>query len=328
MTISQTLRFDLYRWSEDTDSFTRSQMDISHANIEERAARFISGTALPSSAPEYARSFFYNTVTGGLFYYDAEDGTGTWQAISASDPIAALIASKGDLIAGTGSGTADNLPVGSNSQRLIANSAQPMGLAWASDTVNTVIDAKGDLLVGQSADTVGRLASGPNNSVLVANSASVNGVEWTSTLTSTTIASGTLTNSLLNHPKELWSVSASSAGASTINLNTISGSVLVYTSASTANWTINIRGDASTTLNSMLNTNEAITVAFIARNGGTAYRHATLQIDGSTVTPFWQGGASPTAGNASSYDAYTFSIVKTGASSYLVFAAQTRFGPA
>lgn len=324
MTISQTTRFDLYRWSEDTDAFTRSQMDTSHANIEERAARFLSGTSLPASAAEYARSFFYKTDTDTLYYYDAEDGTGDWVALSASDPIAALITAKGDIIGGTGSGTADNLAVGANNTRLVANSSAPTGLAWVADTQNTVVDAKGDLLAGTADNTVARLAVGSNNSVLVANSAQATGLQWSTSLTGLTLSSPSTTNALLSHPKEQWTVS-SVASSGTVNLSVLAGSAWLYTSNSTANWTLNVRGDASTTLNSLLSNGESMTVAFAATNGATAYRHTAMQIDGVSVTPRWQGGTAPASGNASSIDVYTFTIVKTANATYTVFGAQTRF---
>lgn len=324
MTISQTTRFDLYRWSEDTDAFTRSQMDTSHANIEERAARFLSGTTIPASAAEYARSFFYKTDTETLYYYDAEDGTGEWVALSASDPIAALITAKGDIIGGTGSGTADNLSVGANGTRLIADSSTPTGLSWVADTQNTVVDARGDLLAGTADNTVARLAAGANNSVLVANSAQATGLQWSTTLSGLTLTGPSTTNALLSHPREQWTVSATAASG-TVNLSVLAGSAWLYTSNSTANWTLNVRGDASTTLNSLLANNESITVAFASTNGTTAFRHTAMQIDGVSVTPRWQGGTAPTAGNASSIDVYTFTIIKTASATYTVLGAQTRF---
>jgi hypothetical protein len=61
-------------------------------------------------------------------------------------------------------------------------------------------------------------------------------------------------------------------------------------------------------------------------NGGTAYYPTAYQIDGSAVTPRWQGGAAPTAGNVSSIDAYSITIVKTAATpTYIVLASQTKF---
>jgi hypothetical protein len=45
--------------------------------------------------------------------------------------MATEITAKGDLIAGTGSATFDNLPVGTNGQTLVADSTAATGLKWA-----------------------------------------------------------------------------------------------------------------------------------------------------------------------------------------------------
>ena len=74
----------------------------------------------------------------------------------------------------------------------------------------------------------------------------------------------------------------------------------------------NFRGDGSNTLNNTMNTNDSMTAAFIITNGGTPYYNSAVQVDGSGVTPEWQGGAAPTAGNASLNDIYTYTIIKTG----------------
>ena len=50
-----------------------------------------------------------------------------------------------------------------------------------------------------------------------------------------------------------------------------------------------------------------------------------IQVDGTTVTAIWQGGSAPTTGNASSTDVYTYTAIKTAASTYTVLASQTQF---
>jgi hypothetical protein len=56
-------------------------------------------------------------------------GTGPVPVVTNS--MATEIAAKGDLIAGTGSATFDNLPVGTNGQTLVADSTASTGLKWA-----------------------------------------------------------------------------------------------------------------------------------------------------------------------------------------------------
>ena len=134
----------------------------------------------------------------------------------------------------------------------------------------------------------------------------------------------TLTNKSLSTTKEAMTVSATAA-ASTVNFDASTQGILYYTSSATGNWTLNVRGNSSTTLNTLMNTNDSLTVVFMATQGGTAYYQTSFTIDGTAVTPKWQGATSPSAGNVSSVDVYTFTIVKTGSAAYTVFGSQTRF---
>jgi hypothetical protein len=59
--------------------------------------------------------------------------------------------------------------------------------------------------------------------------------------------------------------------------------------------------------------------------GSTEYRPTTVQVDGVTQTVKWQTGNAPTAGNPNSIDAYLFTAIRTGSSTYLVTGSQTRF---
>ena len=110
----------------------------------------------------------------------------------------------------------------------------------------------------------------------------------------------------------------------TLTIDAITQSVLYYTANASANWTVNVRGNSGTTLNSLLSTGQAITVAVFATIGTTGFFNNSFQVDGVTVTPKWQNSA-PVAGNTSSTDAYTYTIVKTGSATYTVFASLTKF---
>ena len=147
----------------------------------------------------------------------------------------------------------------------------------------------------------------------------------TGTLATPTITGGTSTNSILVSPEERTTVSATAA-TGTINFDAVTQSVLYYTTNATANWTLNVRGSSGATLSSMLAVGDAITVVFLNTNGATAYYPTVYQIDGSAVTPKWQGGTAPSAGNASSIDAYSLTIIKTAATpTYTVLGSQTKF---
>jgi len=156
-------------------------------------------------------------------------------------------------------------------------------------------------------------------------SASSNTLTGVVTATSTdTLTNKTLTSPVIISPEERTTVSATAA-TGTVNFDTLTQGVLYYTTNASANWTLNVRGDSGTTLNSSLVTGDAITIAFLVTQGSTAYYNSAFTIDGNSVTPKWQGGTAPTAGNASSVDAYVYTIVKTGSAAFTVFASQTKF---
>ena len=111
----------------------------------------------------------------------------------------------------------------------------------------------------------------------------------------------------------------------TINFSLMGGAVRYLTANQTANRTLNLRGDVSTSLDSIMSVGESMTCAVLVTNGSTAYYLNTIQIDTTTVTPKWQGGSAPTGGNASGIDVYTFTIIKTAANTFTVLASQTQF---
>jgi hypothetical protein len=145
------------------------------------------------------------------------------------------------------------------------------------------------------------------------------------TLTNKTLTSPVINGGTLVGPEERTTVSATAA-TGTINFDAVTQGVLYYTSNASANWTLNIRGNSGTTLSSMLAVGDAITVTHLVTQGATAYYNSAVQIDGSAVTPKYQGGTAFAAGNASSIDAYVYTVVKTAATpTYTVFASQTKF---
>jgi hypothetical protein len=117
-----------------------------------------------------------------------------------------------------------------------------------------------------------------------------------------------------------------SAATGTINVDAKTSTVWYYTTNASANFTLNFRGNSSTTLASILATGQSITIVFLNTNGATPYYPTTIQVDGSAVTPKWQGASAPSSGNASSIDAYSFTIIKTASTpTYTVIGSQTRF---
>jgi len=128
----------------------------------------------------------------------------------------------------------------------------------------------------------------------------------------------------IQHIAEKATISATAA-TGTVAFDVTTQAVLYFTTNASGNWTLNIRGDSSNSLNSIMDTGESVTIAHLVTNGSSAYYNSAVQIDGSGVTPEWQGGAAPDAGNASSVDVYSYTIFKTGDAAFTVFAAQTQF---
>ena len=116
-----------------------------------------------------------------------------------------------------------------------------------------------------------------------------------------------------------------SAATGTINVDVKTSAVWYYTVNATANFTLNVRGNSSTSLNTVMANSQSLTITFLNTNGTSAFYPTVYQIDGVAVTPKWVGGTAPTAGNASSIDSYTLTIIKTASATYTVIAAQTKF---
>jgi hypothetical protein len=128
----------------------------------------------------------------------------------------------------------------------------------------------------------------------------------------------------LTSPRETAAISATAA-TGTVHLNVSTASVHIYTANATANYTLNIRGNASTTLNSLMAVGESITVTFEHPNGSTPYYATAYTIDGNAVTPKWLGGTAPSAGNASATDVYMIQIRKTASATFTCLASQSKF---
>ena len=119
---------------------------------------------------------------------------------------------------------------------------------------------------------------------------------------------------------------SATAATGTINYDVTTQSVLYYTTSASANWTVNFRASSGTTLNSALAVGESITVVFLVAQGATAYYNNAITIDGTSVTPLYQGGTAWTFGNVSGVDAYSYTIVKTASTpTYSVFTSQIQF---
>jgi len=172
--------------------------------------------------------------------------------------------------------------------------------------------------------------------IVQANGVEVVTLTGTQTLTNKTLTSpaidtveitGTTTAAALKIPNIIENGTYGSVTwASTMNYDVLTQSVWYVTTNTSTNWTLNIRGSDTATLASLMSNGDIITIAMIVENDATAFYNTAVKIDGTTVTPMWQGGGAPSAGSASAHDSYSYTIIKTASTpTYLVFASQVKF---
>lgn len=219
-----------------------------------------------------------------------------------------------NVVAGTpaASPTAPAIPANSISLATIAVAAGATSILTANIT-DTRVNVTTNLPVGDITDVNG------GTGITVTNSTGPIPVVAIDSTVVTLTGTQNLSNKILITPEERTTVSATAA-TGTVNFDLVTQGVLYYTTNASANFTLNFRGNSGTTLNSLLAVGNAISAVFLNTNGSTAYYPTVFQIDGSAVTPKWSGGTAPSAGNASSIDAYSFTIVKTAASTFTVLA--------
>jgi len=142
--------------------------------------------------------------------------------------------------------------------------------------------------------------------------------------TAQTLSLKTLSSPVLVSGEERM-VFTGTAATGTIAIDLLTANTHFFNSDATGNQVINLRGSATTSLNTILATNDTITAVVLIQNGGTAYYPTAVQVDGSSVTPKWQGGTAPSSGNTNSIDAYVITVMKSGSATYTVLASQTKF---
>lgn len=269
------------------------------------------------------KKLYAKDSTGSVFLLASESGTtGTVSSVAMSVPAflqvsGSPITSSGTL-AVTYSGTA--LPTANGG----TGSTSTTYCSLTTNVAGTLPVANG----GSGATTLTGVLKGNGTSAFTAATAGTDyvapGTATNFTALQTFTGSSSVMASKLVNAKEACTVSATSA-TGTINYDVTTQSVLYYTSNASGNFTINLRGSAGSSLDSMMSTGESVTVAFLNTNGGTAYYQTGFQVDGSSVTPKWQGGSAPSSGNSSSIDIYTITVIKTGAGTFTALESQVRF---
>jgi len=139
-------------------------------------------------------------------------------------------------------------------------------------------------------------------------------------VTGTAVTDGVTVDGTLDIEEVYEKVDTGTSTTGTLTFNTLSQGVMYLTANQSANRTINFSN-----VNANLGIGQSVTCSILSTQGSTAYYFNAYQVDGSTVTPKWSGGTAPSAGNASSIDVYTFTIIKTADATFTVLASQTQF---
>jgi hypothetical protein len=120
-------------------------------------------------------------------------------------------------------------------------------------------------------------------------------------------------------------VTINTAGATgAINLDVLSNAITFYSGNATGNVTLNIRGNSTVTLNTMLAVGESVTSTFVYNTGASGFTTTAYQIDGVAVTPRWSGNTVPYVAITGT-QSVTLTAIKTAASTYTVIGSFTGY---
>ena len=124
--------------------------------------------------------------------------------------------------------------------------------------------------------------------------------------------------------ENLYTVASALTG--TVNFDVVTNGLVQYhTTNSSGTFIVNLRGDGSTTLNSLLRIGQTTVFTLYSAQNNASYYMTDFKIDGSSQTEKWNGGTAPSAGTASGVDVYTFNIMKTANATFTVFATFSNF---
>ena len=298
------------------------------------------GLGVGPAGAEYATLLYNNsgnTWTSNLGFSSAGNVTGTnylGTAVSVSGNITGgnlttgIVSATGSIatlggVTATGNVTGGNV-AGTLLTGTLATAAQPnvtsvgtLTSVTSSGLISTTGNIVGVSHLGTTVSVSGNVTAGNVlSSTVSATGVTVGG---TATLPGTT---SVFASRITNIAESANFVAA--APSSTTNFYLNNGAVQYYTSNANTNFTLNFAFSSGTSLNSAMSVGDSVSATLLVTNGSTGYYASAFQIDGTSVTPKWQGSA-PTSGDASSIDSYTFVILKTASATYTVLASVTKF---
>ena len=116
-----------------------------------------------------------------------------------------------------------------------------------------------------------------------------------------------------------------------LHIDVNNGSLHNYTQNFGSNFTLNVRADSKTTLDSVMKDGTSLVITLMIPMGGSAFYLSDasttgFKIDGTAQSVKWILAQSPNAGFIDSINSYTFAIIKNSKDNYTVLGSLSRFG--
>ena len=89
---------------------------------------------------------------------------------------------------------------------------------------------------------------------------------------------------------------------------------MYYVCPATANFILNFRGSSNCSFNGLFPINNSVSASFVTCVGANSYCLSCLTIDNTCIPIKWAGGGSSPVTEPFSYNSYSITVVKTGAS--------------
>ena len=269
------------------------------------------------------KTYLVKNATTGAFTVQIKTTSGTGPTFAATDKGIKLVYSNGTNV------------VDSDLQKLSSDYAPTLSANLSTNSKNIIVASTYGIIDENANEQIKfTTTASATNEITIANAAAGNSPIISATGGDTNVGltltpKGDLGRLTLNGESKVFGIfegaTISTTYVTSFTYDVLTQAVYYQNVDLGSNFTVNIRGNSSTALNSALNVGESATIALITKQGNTTYYNNVIQVDGTTVTAIWQGGTAPTTGNASSHDVYTYTAIKTAASTYTVLAAQTQF---
>jgi hypothetical protein len=303
--------------SSATSTTATTATNVGGGAVNEIVFQTGAGATSFAAAPSTASTFL--EWNGSAFVWSAVSGAGTVTSVGLSLPSDYTVS--GSPV--TSSGTLTAVRASQSANLFLAS---PNGASGA-PTYRSIVAADVPTLNQNTTGTSGGLAGTALTGDVTnsGNTVSLNlgtAHNWSNTQTYSG-SSSVKAAQLVNASESVDVVAAAPSATQTFYL--ASGAVQYYTTNAANNWTINWAWSSGTSMNTAMAVGDSVTTVMLTTQGTTAYYASAFQVDGTSVTPKWQGGTAPAAGNASGIDAYTCTIIKTASATYTVLCAQTQY---